>query len=330
MELSDGCKNKLESALTEKDLRWNRFIQEVCFGDLFELSGIQKNAVLCFRYDAQMHNGGHALFLDRCEDVEIQDLMEAIAAVGYREIADNLEKAVREGEKDHWLETDSTYYGFSPSLGDCLQEYVEQHKDVIFVKAQKKRIPGVTGEKGAMPKAYEARKKSRRFGKLRKFFGLGMALPLLPILWFFIKATIAYDGAGILLWLGIVCLYLVFVTVTTSFIVKYEAKLVRTLVNHSEIIHTGMFGRIWEEVDAFPPRELAGGKVKYLETYNDTIDLQVERNRHEFLIEIDREAVFVIVDEESDTPVEWEKKLSEIADAEEFWSVLEDFILRHS
>lgn len=319
MEFSDGFKKEQEYPLTEKDLRWNRFIDEVCSGDFFELSGIRKNAVLCFRYDAQMHNGGHALVVNCCEDVEMQDLMDAILAVGYREIADNLEKAVREGEKDDWLETDRAYYGFSPSLSDCLRDYVEQHKDAIFERAQEKRIPGETGEKGA-------RRKYRRFEKLRKILGIGMILPLLPILWFFVKATIADDGAGILLWLGVLFLYLVFITVTTSFLVKHEPG----SGNHSEIIHTGLFGAIWEELDGFPPKELVGGKVKHLETYNNTIDLWVVRNRHEFLIEIDRKAVSVIVDEESDSPVEWEKKLSEFADIEEFWSVLKNFILQHS
>ena len=43
--------------LSERDERWNRFISEVCYRDVTTLSEIQKKAVLCFWYDAEMNNG---------------------------------------------------------------------------------------------------------------------------------------------------------------------------------------------------------------------------------------------------------------------------------
>ena len=44
----------------------------------------------------------------------------------------NYQKALSDGENDSYKETDRVYYDFSPSLCDCLGEYVERNKDVIF------------------------------------------------------------------------------------------------------------------------------------------------------------------------------------------------------
>lgn len=42
--------------MSEKDLRWNRFIEDICYRDIAELSPIQRKAVLCFWYDAEIKN----------------------------------------------------------------------------------------------------------------------------------------------------------------------------------------------------------------------------------------------------------------------------------
>lgn len=118
--------------MTGKDIRWNRFIEEVCHRDIDTLSVLQKNAVLCFWYDAEMNSGGHSGYFDCYPDTVPQELVDAIIAVGYKAIADNYQKALSDGENDGWVETDSIYYDFSPSLSDCLEEYVERNKDVIF------------------------------------------------------------------------------------------------------------------------------------------------------------------------------------------------------
>ena len=118
--------------MTEKDLRWNRFIVEVCHRDIETLSELQKKAVLCFWYDAEMNSGGHSGYFDCYPDAVPEELVDAIISIGYKAIADNYQKALRDGESDGWVETDRIYYDFSPSLCDCLQEYVERNKDVIF------------------------------------------------------------------------------------------------------------------------------------------------------------------------------------------------------
>ena len=75
--------------MTEEDLGWNRFIEDVCCRDITSLSEIQKKAVLCFWYDAEMNSGGYSGFADCYSDIDTRELAEAILTVGYKEIADN-------------------------------------------------------------------------------------------------------------------------------------------------------------------------------------------------------------------------------------------------
>ena len=131
--------NKFETkhntySLTEKDLRWNQFIDEICYKDISELNEIQKNAVLCFWYDAEMGSGGHSGYMDCYPDTNPKDLIKALKIVGNKEIANNYAKAVSDGEEDDFIETDTKYEEFSPSLSELLQEYVENNKEYIFDK----------------------------------------------------------------------------------------------------------------------------------------------------------------------------------------------------
>ena len=125
-------KNKKEDELPEEAKRWNKFIEDVCYRDVETLSQIQKNAVLCFWYDAEMQNGGHCGYFDCYPDTIPEELSNAILEVSYKEIADNYTKALTDGENDDWEETDNAYYNFVPSLCDCLEKYVEKYKDIIF------------------------------------------------------------------------------------------------------------------------------------------------------------------------------------------------------
>jgi len=116
----------------EKTTGWNRFISEICQREEKDLSPIQKKAVLCFWYDAEMNSGGHCGYFDVYPETDPQELFDALAEVGGQAMADNFQKALTEGENDDWEETDRAYYGFSPSLTERLQEYILKHKDVIF------------------------------------------------------------------------------------------------------------------------------------------------------------------------------------------------------
>lgn len=121
-----------KSKMSEKDLRWNRFIDEICNKDIDTLSETQKKAVLCFWYDAEVNSGGHCGYFDCYPETNPQELIEAITEVSYKAIADNFEKALSDQCDENLEKADKAFYDFSPELGDCLMEYVEKHKDVIF------------------------------------------------------------------------------------------------------------------------------------------------------------------------------------------------------
>ena len=118
--------------MNEEDIRWNRFIDEVCYREITILSLVQKMAVLCFWYDAEMNSGGHSGYFDCYPDTIPEELYYAIIEVGNKKIADNYKKALNFGEDDGYKETDNTYYGYVPSLCDFLMEYVENNKEKIF------------------------------------------------------------------------------------------------------------------------------------------------------------------------------------------------------
>lgn len=118
--------------MTEKQLRWNRFIEEICSREIASLSPVQRTAVLCFWYDAEMNSGGHSGYFDCYPNTDEAELVDALLSVGNQEIADNYQKAVSVGKLDDWQQTDMAFGAFSPSLCSCLQEYVERYKGEIF------------------------------------------------------------------------------------------------------------------------------------------------------------------------------------------------------
>ena len=126
-------RNKKNSyILSEKDKRWNRFIEDVCFRNLSSLSKIQRKAVICYNYDVEMNNGGFSLYIDCYPAINSTELKEALIEISNEDIANNYIKAFKEGEKDDFMETDMKYGTFSPSLCEYLQEYIEKNKDCIF------------------------------------------------------------------------------------------------------------------------------------------------------------------------------------------------------
>ena len=123
---------KENNILPERCKRWNLFIEDICNRDMRTLNSIQKNAVLCFWYDAEMSSGGHSGYFESYPEINSEELYNAIIEIGNYEIANNYKKAITDGELDDYIETDDAYYEFDPSLFDFIEEYVEKHKDKIF------------------------------------------------------------------------------------------------------------------------------------------------------------------------------------------------------
>ena len=118
--------------MDERTQRWNRFVSDICMRDAAALSDLQRQAVICFWYDAEMQNGGHCIYFDSECCASPEETEVALRMIGTEEIADNFRKAVTEGSKDEWIQTDDAYYAFSPSLIDCLSAFVEACKDTIL------------------------------------------------------------------------------------------------------------------------------------------------------------------------------------------------------
>ncbi len=71
-------------------------------------------------------------------------------------------------------------------------------------------------------------------------------------------------------------------------------------------------------------------KLINMEYYNDTVDIGLEKNGHEFLIETDEKSFSIIVDEETDKAVEAEIPLTDMSTMDELYQRVNAFIEEHS
>ncbi len=126
--MSDNTSN----TLSEEALRWNRFTDEICTRPLQQLNKQQRKAVRCFWYDAEMNSGGYSGYADFSDKAGFIELYPALREIGGKAIAANYFRARLFGRFDDWMETDDEFYGFSPSLSEQLQQYVETNKDKLF------------------------------------------------------------------------------------------------------------------------------------------------------------------------------------------------------
>ena len=125
-------KSNPEYVLSGKDLRWNKFIEEVCSRRIDELSDVQKTAVLAFWYHAEMNSGGHSGYFDCYPEVNPTDLCEALTSIGLPEIVDNYKQALLNGKEDGFIKTDEEFFRVESDFSTKLMEYVEKHSDSIF------------------------------------------------------------------------------------------------------------------------------------------------------------------------------------------------------
>ena len=109
--------------MNERAKQWNQFISEICMRNCASLNERQRDAVICFRYDAEMQNGGHSAYFDSDPIAAPEETESAIRRIGGDAIADNFRKAAK---------TDNAYYDFDPSLLTILMQYVDRHSDQIL------------------------------------------------------------------------------------------------------------------------------------------------------------------------------------------------------
>ena len=124
--------NSKANEMSPEAIRWNRFIDEVCYIDKTKLNDTQKNAVLCFWYYAEMNSGGHCGYFDCYPDTVPSELEKALEIVSNTQYAQNYMEAVNHGEEDEYIKTDDIFYSLSPSLDKYLENYIEENKEEIF------------------------------------------------------------------------------------------------------------------------------------------------------------------------------------------------------
>ena len=79
-----------------------------------------------------MNSGGHSGYFDVYSDIDQKELYNSLIAIGAKKFAINLQVAIEKGIKDDYEKTDNLFYNLHPSLGNILEEYVENNKDKIF------------------------------------------------------------------------------------------------------------------------------------------------------------------------------------------------------
>jgi len=124
--------NIRRSELSPEAAKWNRFIDEICGRQVEKLTAVQQNAVLPFWYDAEMNSCGHSGYFDLYTDVNKDDLVDCLNAIGAEHIALNFVEARSANPDDEYIETDNRFYEAVPSLADILMEYVSKHSNEIF------------------------------------------------------------------------------------------------------------------------------------------------------------------------------------------------------
>lgn len=128
---------------------------------------------------------------------------------------------------------------------------------------------------------------------------------------------------------GIFVLYVIFAAVVGRRVKrKGDALCVAAYGEETEVDHEGLFGELWDEFEWNQYEGLIDGKLVFAETHNDTIDLQLIRKKHEYLITITNESLSMICDEETDHPIEREIPLSAFKDADEVFSEIRAFTER--
>lgn len=173
----------------------------------------------------------------------------------------------------------------------------------------------------------------RRFDNLRGYIVITMVVLLVSTLICFgiSFGMVDENPKPLLLFTGIlVVLVLIIIFICKYLARKGEQLYVAAYGNDTDVIRTGLFGEIWGEFEWNQYEGLTDGKVVFAETHNNTIDMQIIRKKHEFSICIDCEAVYMICDEETDTPIEKEVPLSELKDVGDFFLTVRNFIENNS
>ena len=97
------------------------------------------------------------------------------------------------------------------------------------------------------------------------------------------------------------------------------------------VVRRGILNDIYEAYchDGFESN-LIYDKMLHEEYYNNAIDMVLQKNQHEFLIEIDGRTMSIIVDEETNHPIAKEWRLADISSMQQVYQTINTFLEKYS
>lgn len=175
----------------------------------------------------------------------------------------------------------------------------------------------------------EAQKKYMEFDRRRRISVRLQLVCFSVVLLFFLSALCA-DAINPNLLLIYSCLLTIWAA-AVFFLCRHFARRHKELyaaahAGETDVARTGLFGEIWDEFEWNRFEGLTDGKVLSAEAFGNIIELEIIRHGHEFNIVIDENAVCMLMDDETDDPVEKNIPLSELAGLEQFYAAVREFI----
>ena len=164
------------------------------------------------------------------------------------------------------------------------------------------------------------------FSKIALFAILGFTF-IFGFFFVFAKSDDLKALFGMLMSLSTVSIFFV----APKFAKKRTIYLQQLCEERGSIARTGLFAEIYDayRYDGFK-FNLTYEKLDVVEYHNNSIDISLQKNKHEFLIEIDESFISIIIYEETDSPIEKEIPLSTIATVEQLYTTINEFINAHS
>ena len=102
--------------------------------------------------------------------------------------------------------------------------------------------------------------------------------------------------------------------------------------NATDVDRDTVFGRFYTEFETFPGQNqwLGDAKMVEEEVCYGYVDLVIERNDHQFLINVDKDGLYMIADEETNEPVEKGIPISEFTDHGQIFEAIKAFVEENS
>ena len=141
------------------------------------------------------------------------------------------------------------------------------------------------------------------------------------------------DGKSILTALAIFLIYTGVDITVCSRVANMDRKLRQELYEASHPINRDtVFGRFYTEFETYLGQNhwLGDAKVVEEEVCYGYVDLVIERNGHEFLINVDKDGLYMIADEETNEPIEKGISISEFTDYVQIFEAIKAFVEENS